>query len=122
MSWRQSSVGRITRDGLMDLHPQGKRAVVTGSSRGIGEAISHRLSVAGAVVVHGRKAEAVHDVVDAIRLHGGQATGMVADLADAAECDRVIAETVAEGPIDILVNNVGGVVSRAWNEATPEER
>jgi 3-oxoacyl-[acyl-carrier protein] reductase len=122
MPWRQSSVGRIARNRPMDLHLQGKRAVVTGSSGGIGEAIAHRLGVEGAaVVVNGRKVEAVQDVVDAIRSHGGQATGMVADLADAVQCDRFIAATAAQGPIDVLVNNAGAFVNRGWDEATPED-
>jgi NAD(P)-dependent dehydrogenase (short-subunit alcohol dehydrogenase family) len=57
----------------MDLHLQGHRAVITGSSGGIGEAIARRLSAEGAaVVVHGRKGEAVNEVVDAIRSEGGK--------------------------------------------------
>jgi NAD(P)-dependent dehydrogenase (short-subunit alcohol dehydrogenase family) len=48
-------------------------------------------------------------------------TGAVADLADPAECDRFIAATVSEGPIDILINNAGAFVNRGWDDAAPED-
>jgi NAD(P)-dependent dehydrogenase (short-subunit alcohol dehydrogenase family) len=106
----------------MDLQLEGNRALVTGSDASTGAAIAHRLSTEGAaVVIHGRKAEAVNDVVDTIRSGGGQATGTVADLVNPAECERFIAATMAEGPIDILVNNAGAFVIRGWDEATPED-
>ena len=67
----------------MDLQLAGHRAVVTGASSGIGEAIAHRLSGEGAaVIVHGRRAEAVHAVVEAIRAEGGEALAVLANLAD----------------------------------------
>ncbi len=65
----------------MDLRLDGRRAVVTGSSAGIGEAIARRLAAEGAAVtVHGRRAHAVGAVVEAIRSLGGWASGVVADL------------------------------------------
>lgn len=68
----------------MDLQLAGHRAVVTGSSSGLGEAIARRLSAEGAaVVVHGRRAEAVHAVVESIRAEGGEALAALANLADA---------------------------------------
>lgn len=93
----------------------GKVALVTGASRGIGEAISARLAQEGAkVVASARTAEAgdsrlpgtLHDTVDRIRKAGGEATFIKADLSNAQERERLVEETVATyGPIDILVNN-----------------
>ena len=107
----------------MDLQLDGLRAVVTGSSVGIGEQIARRLAAEGAsVVVHGRRAEAVQAVVGAIKSSGGQAAGTVADLADPRDCARFIADVLADGgPVGVLVNNAGAFVNRGWDQATPED-
>lgn len=106
----------------MDLQLNGRLAVVTGSSAGIGEAIARRLAAEGAgVVVHGRRADAVHAVVNQIRSAGGQADGMTADLADRADCARFIAGVLAAGEPGILINNAGVFVNRGWDEATPQD-
>lgn len=106
----------------MELHLVGRRAVVTGSSGGIGEAIARRLAAEGAtVVVHGRRAEAVHLVVDAIRDSGGDAEGHLANLADPDDGARFIAATLAGGGVDILVNNAAAFVNRGWDDTTPED-
>lgn len=93
----------------------GKTALVTGASRGIGEAIAARLAMEGArVVITARTAEAgesklagsLHETLDRIRGAGGQATFVKADLTQAAERERLVQEAVAAyGPIDVLVNN-----------------
>lgn len=104
----------------MDLRLKGQRAVVTGSSAGIGEAIARRLSAEGAaVVVHGRRAEGVAAVAAAISAEGGEAQGLVADLANPPDCDRFIFEVLIGGGVDILVNNAGAFVNRGWEDATP---
>jgi 3-oxoacyl-[acyl-carrier protein] reductase len=106
----------------VDLQLEGHRAVVTGSSGGIGEAIARRLSREGAaVVIHGRRAESVHRVVTAIRAEGGQASGALANLADADDAPHFIAATLAGGPVDILVNNAAAFVNRGWDDTTPED-
>jgi NAD(P)-dependent dehydrogenase (short-subunit alcohol dehydrogenase family) len=107
----------------MDLQLDGLRAVVTGSSAGIGEQIARRLAAEGAsVVVHGRRAKAVQAVAEAIKSGGGQAAGTVADLADPRDCARFITDTLADGgPVGILVNNAGAFVNRGWDQATPED-
>lgn len=105
----------------MDLQLKGRRAVVTGSSGAIGEAIARRLAAEGAaVVVHGRRADAVSAVVAAVRGDGGQAQGLAADLADPAGCARFISGALADGSVDILVNNAGAFANRGWDEAAPE--
>ena len=106
----------------MDLQLKGRRAVVTGSSAGIGEAIARRLAAEGAaVVVHGRRAEALHAVVEAIRASGGEATGTLANLADPEDCARLVSAVLAGGGVDILVNNVGVFANRGWDDARPED-
>ena len=106
----------------MDLQLKGHRAVVTGSSAGIGEAIARRLAAEGAaVIVHGRRADAVDAVVEGIRSAGGEASGVLADLADPGDCARLISGVLADGGADILVNNAGAFVNRGWDDATPED-
>ena len=106
----------------MDLQLAGHRAVVTGSSSGLGEAIARRLSAEGAaVVVHGRRAEAVHRVVESIRAEGGEAMAALANLADAQECTGFVSAAQAAGPVDILINNAGAFANRSWEDASPED-
>jgi 3-oxoacyl-[acyl-carrier protein] reductase len=106
----------------VDLPLIGPRALVMGSSGGIGEAIARRTSAEGAeVVVHARKAENVHSVVESIRSRGGHASGEIANLADASACDHLISACLSDGPFDILVNNAGSFVNHGWDEATPED-
>ncbi len=93
----------------------GKTALITGASRGIGEAIAVRLAMEGAkVVLSARTAEAgdsklpgsLHDTLDRIRGLGGEAAFVKADLSSEADRIRLVDEaTAAFGPIDILVNN-----------------
>ncbi|KAB0676445.1 SDR family NAD(P)-dependent oxidoreductase [Aureimonas leprariae] len=94
----------------MDLKIDGRVALVTGSSKGIGEGIARRLAQEGAmVIVHGRdqlKAEQVaHDIV----AEGGRARVVTGDLTNDDEVARLVgqAEGLA-GPVEILVNNAGG--------------
>lgn len=89
---------------------EGKVAVVTGSSRGIGRAIALRLAAGGArVVVNYRSDEAASQaVVQEIEKAGGQAIAVQADVSQAAEAQALIdAAQKAYGRVDILVNNAG---------------
>ncbi len=109
----------------MDLSLAGKRALVTGSSSGIGEAIARLLAAEGvAVVVHGRDECRANAVASAIRAAGGSAEVALGDLTTDAGADAVASAVFAGGPLDILVNNAGvfnntgamGFIS--WTEAT----
>ena len=87
----------------------GKVALVTGASQGIGEAIAKRLAAQGATVVcAARTLRKLQEVADAITAEGGKADVVVADLSDGASVRAAIATTVERhGAIHILVNNAG---------------
>jgi 3-oxoacyl-[acyl-carrier protein] reductase len=84
-------------------------AIVTGASRGIGEAIAYRLARDGArVVVTGRDGERLETVVGRIRADGGEAISLAADLREAATAERLVTLALESfGGIDLLVNNAG---------------
>jgi len=92
----------------MDLQLGGKRALVTGSSSGLGEEIARVLAAEGAaVVVHGRDEARTEAVAKSIRGGGGTASIAIGDLSTDAGADQVQAAAASEGPVDILVNNAG---------------
>ncbi len=87
----------------MSLH--GKRAVVTGSTSGIGRAVAERLARAGAeVIITGRNEQRGRDVVGAIESAGGRASFIGADLSNLDDVRR-LADRV--GDVDVGVNNAG---------------
>ena len=92
----------------------GKIALVTGSSRGIGAAIARSFAQQGArVVVHGRDREAMSAVRADIEGAGGTVIAVAAELTSFAEIEAMRAETEKKlGPVDILVTNGGGSFSR----------
>jgi NAD(P)-dependent dehydrogenase (short-subunit alcohol dehydrogenase family) len=85
----------------------GKIAVVSGASRGIGEATARLLADFGAqVIVSSRKADGVQAVADAINRDGGSATPMACHVGSMQDIDRFMDEVEARfGRVDILVNN-----------------
>jgi 3-oxoacyl-[acyl-carrier protein] reductase len=89
---------------------EGRTALVTGGSRGLGRAIALRLARAGAAVGvnYREQAEAADAVVREIRARGGRALAVRADIADATQVRDMVARVVSElGAVDILVNNAG---------------
>ncbi|WP_433285394.1 SDR family NAD(P)-dependent oxidoreductase [Pseudonocardia sp. CA-142604] len=105
----------------MDLRLTGRRALVTGASAGLGQAIATTLAAEGAaVVVHGRDEGRAAAVAAAIRAAGGRADIAIGDLATDAGADAVAAAALSGGPIDILVNNAGSYDHLSWADATPE--
>lgn len=108
----------------MELDLRGRRALVTGSSSGIGEATVTMLAQEGAtVVVHGRDRVRTEAVAARLRQSGATAHVVLGDLTEDADVARVGEEIeAATGGIDILVNNAGGRVGgwskENWSGAT----
>jgi NAD(P)-dependent dehydrogenase (short-subunit alcohol dehydrogenase family) len=96
--------------GVLDLFRlDGKRAVVTGASRGLGRSMALALADAGAdVVITGRTQETLDATAEEIRTRGRQAWTVKADMGVPAECQAACELILRDfGPIDILINNVG---------------
>lgn len=105
----------------MDFGLAGKRALVTGSSIGIGAAIADVLAKEGAIVaVHGRDEKRTGKVVDAIVATGGKAFAVLGDLTDDAAVASLLRQVQEHvGDLDILVNNAGGSGDKHRWEETP---
>ena len=110
----------------MDVRMDGRTALITGSSLGLGLAMGHRFAESGAnVALVGRRADVVNEAVEAVRKtaggNGGQIAGFAYDVGT-AEGTRSLYEDAVKvlGPIDILVNNAGTSRTGTFDDITDE--
>lgn len=101
-----------------------KRLFITGGSRGLGREMALAIADAGAdVVLVGRDSESLEKTADDIRAFGREAFPLVGDVSKPRECEAVCERVLAEfGPIDILINNVGGRRENIKTEEMPLEK
>ena len=103
---------------------EGKNALITGGSRGIGAAIAKRLAADGAsvAITYTKGADAATTVVKEIERTGGKAVAIQADAADAKAVKSAVEKAVATfGRLDVLVNNAGTAIPKKFEETTLEE-
>lgn len=107
----------------MDFNLKGKKALVTGGSRGIGRAVALMLAERGAdVVICGRTEESLSQTAADLRVHGTQISTVQADVSNPADIDRLVpAAAEAHGGIDILVNNAVTSTSARFDQLTDEQ-
>lgn len=107
----------------MDLGIKDKVAIVTGGSRGLGRMSALALAREGVnVAICGRTESTLNTAVKELKALGVSATSIVADISEPESAQRVYEGTVADlGPVDILVNNVGGRRGTTMTETTEEQ-
>jgi 3-oxoacyl-[acyl-carrier protein] reductase len=102
----------------------GKTAVVTGSSRGIGRAIARHFAAEGARVAVNcvNAVDKAAAVVAEIEAAGGSAVVVQADVSQRADAERLVAEaSAAFGPIDIMVSNAGIIADKRFLDSTEDD-
>ncbi len=103
---------------------EGKVAIVTGSSRGIGRAVAERFAAQRAKVAINwvRGEREAQDVVDGIKKSGGEALSIQGDVSKTADVRKLVRATVDRfGRVDILVNNAGVMVSKSVLDTTEDD-
>jgi 2-deoxy-D-gluconate 3-dehydrogenase len=92
---------------------EGKNALVTGSTRGLGLAIAKAFAEAGANVAINGRSGVSSEIMDALARVGVKATAAIGDVAERRACEGIVEKTVRDfGSIDVLVNNAG-IIRRA---------
>ena len=106
---------------LFDL--KGKVALITGGNGGIGLGMAQGIaSLGAAIVIAGRNEAKAADALQTLRDMGAEASFLVADVTNKAECVALVAATVAKhGHLDILVNNAGTSVRKQPQDLTEDE-
>ena len=101
----------------------GRRALITGGSRGLGRAMARAFAEAGAdLVLAGRDADSLRQAKEELSSLGRDVRTLAADLSEPDEAERLCAEALRDaGPVDVLVNNVGGRRENIPIEDTPLE-
>lgn len=107
----------------MELYLKGKKAIVTGSSSGIGEGIAKCLAAEGVhVMIQGRNKQELQRVVQEITDHGGIAHFVEGDLTKDNDAKHIAEHTLQKFQrLDILINNAGAFPKRGWLESTPDD-
>jgi len=107
----------------MDLGLKGKNAAISGSSQGIGNAIAMALAAEGCnVAISGRNEERLSKAVADAKAKGVKSVGITCDFSKRAGCEKFVEGAAAGlGGIDILVNNVGGMVPGTLDGLTEEQ-
>ena len=108
---------------MLELGLNGKVAIITGGSEGLGRAAAEKLAAEGArVAICARRKEVLDQAADEIRkATGGQVLAQVADVSRAADCEGLVNAVVAQwGGVDILLNNAGTSAAAGFEKVTDE--
>jgi NAD(P)-dependent dehydrogenase (short-subunit alcohol dehydrogenase family) len=105
---------------------EGKAAIITGASRGIGRALALRFAEEGAkLMLTTTNPERAAGVVEEIKAKGGEAVAMKADISDENDTQKIAEKVMQQyGKVDILINNAGiwyGVEAKPWDAWTVED-
>ncbi len=101
-----------------------KVAIVTGASRGIGQAIAETLAASGAHVVinYARNKGSAEDIVHRIQQNGGQALAVQADVSKVADLETLFQAAIEQfGHVDILINNAGVMTTKPIEQITEQD-
>jgi NAD(P)-dependent dehydrogenase (short-subunit alcohol dehydrogenase family) len=101
----------------------GKVAIITGASSGLGAAFAEALAGVGArVVLGGRRLERLNEVKARIVASGGEAIAIRSDVTDPTDCEKVVSEAIGRyGSVDVLVNSAGIAAAVPATRETPEQ-